>query len=167
MSRRRRNRAVAREGTVPPAQGALNPSEHPWRVFLRGVLKRCPICGQGHLFRRWFRMIDQCPRCGLTFNRIEGQWSGDIGVNTIVSFGALLVVLLGGVLLTWPDPPLTTIALAALAVAVVVPLAFLPNSKTVWLAADLLMRPLEPGEVRPGYGPQRGDPATPRPSGSR
>jgi hypothetical protein len=71
------------------------------------------------------------------------------------------------VLLTWPDPPLTTIAIAALGVALVVPVAFLPSSKTVWLAADLLMRPLEPGEVRPGYGPQAGDPATPRPSGGR
>jgi hypothetical protein len=34
------------------------------------------------------------------------------------------------------------------------PLVFLPFSKTIWLALDLLMRPLETGEVRPGYGPQ-------------
>jgi hypothetical protein len=84
-----------------------------------------------------------------------------------VSFGALLVVLLGGVLLTWPDPPMAVIGTAAVAVALIVPLAFLPNSKTIWLAADLLMRPLEPSEVRPGYGPQRGDPATPRARGGR
>ncbi|HEY6532026.1 MAG TPA: DUF983 domain-containing protein [Acidimicrobiales bacterium] len=138
----------------PTAKGALVPSEHPGRLFLRGFTKRCPVCGQGHLFRSWFRMIADCPRCGLTFNRIEGQWSGDIGVNTIVSFGALLVVLLGGVLLNWPDPPMLAIGILAVSVAVVVPLVFLPFSKTVWLAADLLMRPLERGEVRPGYGPQ-------------
>ena len=47
------------------------------------------------------------------------------------------------------------------------PILFLPFSKTVWLAADLLMRPLEPGEVRPGYGPQPGEPATPRPPSRR
>jgi uncharacterized protein (DUF983 family) len=141
-------------GTEPLENGALVPSEHPGRLFVRGFAKRCPVCGQGHLFRRWFQMIPECPRCGLTFNRIEGQWSGDIGVNTIVSFGVLLVVLLGGVLLNWPDPPMAAIGVVAGLVAVIVPLAFLPSSKTVWLAADLLMRPLEPGEVGPGYGPQ-------------
>lgn len=151
----------------PTEKGALVPSEHPWRIFFRGFTKRCPVCGHGHLFRRWFRMVPQCPGCGLTFHRIDGQWSGDVGVNTIVSFGVLLVVLMGGVLLTWPDPPMVAIGITAIAVAVVVPVAFLPFSKTVWLAADLVMRPLEPGEVRPGYGPQRADPATPRPSGGR
>jgi uncharacterized protein (DUF983 family) len=141
-------------GTEALEDGALVPSEHPVRLFVRGFARHCPVCGQGQLFRRWFSMIPVCPRCGLTFNRIEGQWSGDIGVNTIVSFGVLLVVLLGGVLLNWPDPPMAAIGVVAVLVAVVVPLAFLPSSKTVWLAADLLMRPLEPGEVRPGYGPQ-------------
>jgi uncharacterized protein (DUF983 family) len=139
---------------VTPAPGALVPREQPGRLFVRALTKRCPVCGQGHLFRRWFRMIPRCPRCGLVFHRSEGQLSGDIGVNTIVSFGVLLVVLLGGVLLNWPDPPMATIAVVAVAVALIVPLAFLPFSKTVWLAAELLFRPLEPGEVRPGYGPQ-------------
>jgi uncharacterized protein (DUF983 family) len=143
-------------------QGALVPSEHPWRVFLRGWAKHCGICGSGGLFTSWFTMEERCPRCDLKFDRIEGQWSGDIGVNTIVSFGALLVVLLGGFLATWPDPPMTVIGVAAIAVAAIVPILFLPFSKTVWLAADLLMRPLEPGEVAAGFGPQPGDPASPR-----
>ena len=147
---------------APTAPGAVVPAEHPGRVFLRGFLKHCPVCGQGHLFTRWFTMKPRCPRCGLTFNRIEGQWSGDVGVNTIVSFGALLIVLLGGFLITWPDPPMLAIGVLAVAVALLVPIFFLPYSKTVWLAADLLMRPLEPGEVAEGYGPQRGDPASPR-----
>lgn len=149
------------------APGALAPSEHPWRVFLRGWVKHCPVCGQGKLFRHWFRMLEHCPRCGLRFARIDGQLSGDIGVNTIVSFGVLLIVLLGGVLLTWPEPPFLAITVVAVAVTIGMPILFLPFSKTVWLAADLLMRPLEPGEVRPGYGPQPGEPATPRPPSRR
>ena len=32
----------------------------------------------------------------------------------------------------------------------------------VWLASDLLMRPLEVGEVAEGFGPQRQEPASPR-----
>ena len=148
--------------TVLAGKGALVPSEHPWRVFLRGWVKHCPVCGQGHLFRRWFWMKESCPRCGLVFNRIEGQWSGDIGVNTIVSFGVLLIVLLGGVLVTWPTPPMVAIGIAAIAVAVLMPIFFLPFSKTVWLASDLLLRPLEPGEVRDGFGPQPAPSSPPR-----
>ena len=159
--------AHAGRGPTSLARGAIVPGERPWRTFLRGWIKHCPICGRGHLFRRWFHMVKECPRCGLTFNRIEGQWSGDVGVNTIVSFGALLIVLLGGVLLTWPDPPMVSIGIAAGAVAALLPIVFLPYSKTLWLAADLVMRPLEPGEVAPGFGPQPGDPPSPQGLGRR
>ena len=123
------------------------------RMLLRGCSRRCAVCGQGHLFRRWFTMCERCPRCDLRFERIEGHWTGDLGINTIVSFGALLVVLLVGFLTFWPTPPLTAIIVAAIAVAGLLPLAFYPFSKTIWLAIDLMMRPLEPGEVRPGFGP--------------
>ncbi len=106
-------------------------------------------------------MLDRCPRCGLRFERIEGHWTGALGLNTIVSFGALLIVLLAGFLLTWPDPPALAIGVAAVAVAILLPLLFFPFSKTLWLAGDLLMRPLEAGEVRPGYQPPHTEPATP------
>ena len=124
------------------------------RVFVRGCMKRCPVCGQGHLFRRWFTMRERCPKCDLKFERIEGHWTGDLGINTIVSFGALLIVLLVGFLAFWPTPPIVVIIIAAIAAAGLLPLAFFPFSKTIWLALDILMRPIEPGEVRPGFGPQ-------------
>ena len=144
---------VSRDDSLE-ATGALSIREHPWRVFFRGCTKRCPVCGQGHLFETWFRIRDRCPRCNLRFERIEGHFSGDIGVNTIVSFGALMIVLMVGFLAFWPTPPIVPIIVLALAIAGIMPLAFLPFSKTIWLALDLLMRPLETGEVRPGYGPQ-------------
>lgn len=146
----------------PTAKGAIVPTERRGRCFLRGWMKHCGVCGQGRLFRHWFRMKERCPRCGLKFERIEGHFTGDIGVNTIVSFGALLIVLLGGFLLTWPNPPVLGIVLAAIGIAVLMPLFFLPFSKTIWLAVDLMLRPLEPGEVEEGYGPQRGDSTPPR-----
>lgn len=121
------------------------------RMLLRGLVKRCPVCGQGHLFRRWFSMLPRCPRCGLRFERIEGHWSGDLGINTIVSFGALFLTLLVGFAVTYPDVPGVALFLAAVGVALVVPLVFFPFSKTLWLAIDLVMRPLEPDEVEPEY----------------
>ena len=98
-------------------------------------------------------MKTHCPRCNLRFERIEGHWTGDLGINTIVSFGLLLVVLFVGTFAFWPSPPVIGMIIAAVAVAALVPLLFYPFSKTIWLALDLMMRPLEPNEVAPGFGP--------------
>ena len=117
------------------------------RMLWRGVTKRCPACGQNKLFRRWFTMVDLCPRCGLLFERIEGHWLGSIGVNIVVSLGALLAFLVAGLILTFPDFPIMTLTIINAAVAIVVPLAFHPVSRTLWTAIDVAMRPLEPFEV--------------------
>ena len=91
------------------------------RLWARGLTRRCAVCGQGHLFVRWFTMVDRCPRCGLVFERIEGHWTGDLGINTVVSFGALLLTLLGGFFLTYPEVNGPALLVAAVLVAVVTP----------------------------------------------
>lgn len=131
--------------------------EHRLVAFLRGCRKHCPVCNQGKLFTRWFTFAERCPRCDLRFERIEGHWTGDLGINTIVSFGTLLIALVIGFLLSWPEAPGIALFAVAIAIAGLVPLVFFPFSKTIWLAIDLIFRPLEAGEVAAGYGPQRGD----------
>lgn len=118
-------------------------------MVARGLLRRCPVCGQGRLFTRWFTLAERCPRCRLRFERIEGHWLGALGLNTIVSFVVLFVVVVVGLTLSHPDYRMAPLLAAATATAVLVPLAFYPSSKTTWTAIDLLMRPLEPGEAEP------------------
>ena len=129
---------------------------HKLIAFLRGCRKHCAVCNSGRLFTRWFTLAERCPRCNLRFERIEGHWTGDLGINTIVSFGTLLIALIVGFLLSWPEAPGIALFIVAISIAGFVPLAFFPFSKTIWLAIDLIFRPLEPGEVAAGYGPQRG-----------
>jgi uncharacterized protein (DUF983 family) len=119
------------------------------KMLWRAATKGCAVCGERRLFRRWFTMKVRCPRCGLRFERIEGHWTGDLGINTVVSFGVLLITLFVGVFTTYPDVPAVPLLLIALGVAGLVPFVFYPFSKTIWLAIDLLMRPLEPDEVEP------------------
>jgi uncharacterized protein (DUF983 family) len=116
------------------------------RLLARGLRRRCPLCGGGRLFRRWFTMVERCPRCGLNLERIEGHWIGALGMNTIVTFGAVLVAVVVGFAATYPDGPVVPAVAAIVATAVVVPLAFYPVSKTLWSAIDLAMRPLEPDD---------------------
>ena len=70
---------------------------------------------------------------------------GALGINTIVTFGAVLTAVVAGFLATYPGPAAPAIA-AVVATAIIVPLAFFPVSKTLWSAIDLAMRPLEPDD---------------------
>ncbi len=114
------------------------------------------MCGEGHLFRRYWELPERCPRCEFPFERREGQFVGAVGINTIVSFGLLLIVTAVGSIITWPDIAVGPIIGVSVVVAVVVPLLFLPNSKTLWNAIDLMMDPLAPGEA-PGLELVGGD----------
>jgi uncharacterized protein (DUF983 family) len=113
------------------------------RLAARGLIRRCPRCGAGHLFSGWFRMIEHCPRCGYRFAREEGFFLGAFVINFVVTeaaLGMVLAVLIaleaggGGV-------SLGPIVVAAVVVTVVVPLVFYPFSKTLWAAIDLAMHP--------------------------
>lgn len=96
-------------------------------------------------------MKPRCPRCGLATDRVVGHWIGAVGVNTIVSFGALLVVLVAGTVLTYPDIAVVPLMIACVATAVIVPVVFWPFSQTLWMAVDLAMRPADTSELDPRY----------------
>ena len=117
------------------------------RLLLRGLTRRCPLCGASRVFDGWFTIKDRCPRCAFPLEqRIEGHWLGALGMNTIVSFGLLGLTMVVGLVATYPDIPLVPLAAISVAVAIVVPIAFYPFSKTLWSAVDLAMRPLEPDD---------------------
>jgi uncharacterized protein (DUF983 family) len=125
---------------APPTPGFL-------LMLRRALALRCSVCGSGGLFRRWTHMVERCPRCGFLFERTEGQFIGAVGMNTIVTFGALLITLVIGFVVTSPDIAVVPVLVAGLAVAGLLPLIFYPFSKTTWIAIDLAMTPLEPGEA--------------------
>ena len=116
------------------------------RILLRGLFIRCPVCGERHI-RRGLHLAERCPRCEFRFERREGQFVGAVGVNTIVSFALLAIVLVVGAILTWPDIQIIPMIVASLAVSVLFPLLFLPVSRSLWTAIDLAMDPLQPGEA--------------------
>jgi uncharacterized protein (DUF983 family) len=115
-------------------------------LLTRGITKRCPLCGGGDLFTGWFTMRERCPRCDFPLDRVEGHWLGSLGVNTIVSFGALFATVVAGVVIFYPDIPVLGLMVAVVVVGLVVPLLFFPFSHTIWSAIDLAMRPVEPDD---------------------
>lgn len=99
----------------------------------RGLRKRCPVCGEKDIFASFFTIREHCPDCGLEFEREEGYWLGAMVVAMGLVIVAFTVVFLGGIALTWPDPPWTTLLIATIGVNLVVPVALYPWCMTAWM----------------------------------
>jgi len=96
-------------------------------------------------------MVPSCPGCGLRFRRADGHWLGSWFLNVCVVQTVIVVVLIVEFAATYPDTSAALLLWSTLAVAVVVPLAFFPFSRTIWSAIDLAMCPLEFADgVAPG-----------------
>jgi uncharacterized protein (DUF983 family) len=120
-------------------------------MLLRGLRKRCPRCGGGHLFVTYTRLRTSCPSCRLLFERDRGvfadAWLGAITINTAFTFAVIAIALVGGLVLTWPHPPAFALTAAVMAVTALFSVWFVPNSKTTWLAVELWMRGFEPEDL--------------------
>lgn len=66
------------------------------------------------------------------------------------TFFLILVALLAGIAVFWPEPTMFELGVAPLLIATIFPVAFHPIAKTFWAGLDLLMHPLEPGEALGG-----------------
>ncbi len=50
-------------------------------ILSRAGSLRCPRCGEGRLFRGWFRMHERCEGCDLKYERAPGYFLGSIYIN--------------------------------------------------------------------------------------
>lgn len=73
--------------------------------------------------------------------------TGSMTINIIVTFGLMTAVLVGVMIATLPDLPVTPLLVALVGIGIVVPIAIHPLSCTVWAAVDLAMHPPDAGEL--------------------
>ncbi len=103
-------------------------------------------------------MREACPACGLHLERgehgyIVGAYMFNIVASELVFAGIFLAVLA----LTWPLPPWRVLQWGGAALMVLLPVAFYPCAKTLFLGFDLLFRPqdFEADERQRGPGNRR------------
>jgi uncharacterized protein (DUF983 family) len=117
------------------------------RMLGRGATRRCARCGSGHLFRRYFTMVDDCPRCGLHFEREQGYWAGALAINIGLTGAVFVAVFVVALVMTVPDVPVGLLLAILVPLMIVVPVVAYPFSKTLWVAVDRgLLQHLDPGE---------------------
>src|SRR5262245_40990825 len=114
------------------------------RMVGRALLLRCPWCaGRRAWFDGWFKLSPRCHTCGYKYERQVGFMLGSLTMNVIVTFGAVAIGLIVGLVFFS-----TTVAIVLTVVAgIVLPIVGYPFTVTLWAAIDLLMRPLEPDEI--------------------
>jgi uncharacterized protein (DUF983 family) len=149
-----------REGAPPGARRAERARRHdpeelsPRRaatLYRRALLLRCPHCGARGMAISWFRMRERCASCGLRSQRGEEDFFlGSMMFNLILSEGLFALLLVGWVVAVWPDVPWGLVQVVAVAAMIVAPFVFLPFSRLVWLASDILIRPVTLAELETG-----------------
>jgi uncharacterized protein (DUF983 family) len=118
------------------------------RLFGRAFRLRCPNCGGGPVLEHWLRLRVRCGRCGLRLQRGEHDYfTGSmfilftlVGLLTIGTFMAVIVV-------RWPAVPWDLLQYGIPVLTIVAIPALFPVSKLVWLAFDLMLRPVSPEEL--------------------
>jgi uncharacterized protein (DUF983 family) len=131
-----------------------------WGLMLaRALVRHCPRCGQGKLFRRWFTMVPTCPKCGYRFEREEGFALGASVMSLVIGQIVAVAFLIVSLVLTMPDPPVVRLVIMGVAVVLLTGLFIQPFTKTLWAAVDMLMHQtmgsswgdtnLQPGVVEP------------------
>ena len=118
------------------------------RLFGRALSLRCPNCGSGKVLRHWLKMQVRCPGCGLRIERGEHDYFvGSMMFNFIIGGTLFIGILLTVLVTTWPDVPWDLLQYGAPVLIVLAPFVLFPFSKLLWLAFDLMLRPLTPGEM--------------------
>jgi uncharacterized protein (DUF983 family) len=60
-----------------------------WTAIKRGLAQRCPVCGEGKLYRSYLKLSDRCPHCGTKLSELRADdgpaWA------TILIVGHLIV----------------------------------------------------------------------------
>ena len=118
------------------------------RLLGRAVLLKCPNCGGRGLLRNWLKLNVRCPACGLRLERGEHDYFvGSMMFNFITAGMLFIGVLVAVLIFTWPDVPWDALQYGAPALIVAAPFVLFPFSKLLWLAFDLMLRPVTPEEM--------------------
>jgi hypothetical protein len=104
------------------------------------------------MFSRWLFLTPVCPGCDLRTDRGETDYFiGAFVVNFVVAELLICLAALAGILYFWPDVPWTGLKWGLILFILPTPALFYPWSKTLWLAIDLMFRPLTLGDLE-GHG---------------
>jgi uncharacterized protein (DUF983 family) len=133
-------------------------------LLLRVLRLKCPACGRGRLFRRYFVRAESCAGCHRRFEREEGYWVGGSEVHMFASFGLSVLLCVPFVVLLEPTPGLYA---AVILGHVVLSLLVFRYSRAIFLAVDYWLDPAMPASGGDDPGDAAAAPVRPLPAPER
>jgi uncharacterized protein (DUF983 family) len=109
---------------------------------LRGLMGRCPCCGEGKLMKSYLKQVENCSVCGESFGEIRADDAAPWA--TIILVGHVFLPFAFMVDVDWM--PVWAAALMWSALFVVLSLAILPRAKSLFVGILWQTR-------APGYKP--------------
>jgi uncharacterized protein (DUF983 family) len=107
-------------------------------VFAAILRRRCSHCRKGHIFREFWRMNEDCPECGMHFEREPGYWMTSIFIGYVV-YGVVLAPL--ALILYFQEVPGKTLFLVLGVVILLLALPVFIYGRVIWLYVDELLDP--------------------------
>ena len=121
------------------------------RILWRGLRLRCPNCGSRGILDGWFKLQHRCPTCGLVLDRGESDYFlGAYLVNLVAVELILTAIMVVIGIATAPDVPWTLLTWGGIVFSVVVAIGCYPLTKVLWLAFDVMLRPVTREEIEQG-----------------
>lgn len=119
-----------------------------FRLYGRALRLRCPHCGEGSIKGSWMKMKRACPACGLRTERGEEDFFlGAMMFNLVLSEFLAVLTVVALVVILWGNVPWDALLWISLGLAAIAPFLFYPFGHSIWLASDILIRPVTEEEM--------------------
>jgi uncharacterized protein (DUF983 family) len=116
----------------------------------RALRLRCPHCGKGQVLNGFNSVRDHCSVCGFRFTRSDDDYfSGAMFFGMMIGETLAVLAIGAAIWITYPDIPWDFLQYAIPVVLLGVMIALFPVSRVVWLAIDVMLRPVQPSELVP------------------
>jgi uncharacterized protein (DUF983 family) len=102
------------------------------------LLRRCSHCRQGKIFRGLWRMNQDCPECGIHFEREQGYWMMSVFIGYVMYGVVLAPVALA--LYFMQVPMQTSFIIMGALIVLLIPPVFM-YARVIWLHIDELLDP--------------------------
>jgi len=119
------------------------------KMIRRSLLRQCPRCAnRSAWFTSWFKQGERCIGCGIKRTRdTDGHELGSMTVASVVNIVLIMVAMGIAIALTAPDVPVLTLYIVLASAALVFPVLTWPVTHTLWMAIDLVARPMGVEEI--------------------
>ncbi len=114
----------------------------------RAMRLRCPNCGNGRVLKGFNEVHDRCASCSFRYSRSDDDYfSGAMFFGLMIGETMAVLVIGGFIWITYPNVPWNFMQFAIPIILLGVMIVLFPISRVVWLAIDVLLRPVEPSEL--------------------